>query len=259
MPDAFADSGRPISQADFNDACDKLAVNDASLWAILTVETKGFGYLPDRRPKILFERHIFSARTGGAFDASHPDISGPRGGYIGGPAEYDRLNRAIALNRPAALESASWGLAQIMGFNATTIGYADAEAMVNAFVKSEAGQLEGCVKFVLANNSLHDALKSRVWDRVAFHYNGKDYAQNAYDKKLADNYTLFVSGHAPAIALRSAQVYLSYLGYDPHGIDGVMGPGTRGALTQFQTAQKLPVTGELDAATASRLESLANC
>jgi hypothetical protein len=259
VPEAFAGSGRPISQADFSAACGKLGVDDASLWAILTVETKGFGYLTDRRPKILFERHIFSARTNHAFDASHPDISGPRGGYIGGPAEYDRLNRAIALNRRAALESASWGLAQIMGFNAATIGYADAEAMVASFVQSEAGQLDGCVRFLMSNDSLHNALKAKIWDRVAFHYNGASYADNAYDKKLAQNYTLFASGQAPAIGLRAAQARLSYLGYDPHGIDGVMGPGTRGALTQFQTAQKLPVTGELDAATASLLESLANC
>ena len=30
------------------------------MWAVLGVETSGCGFRPDRRPKILFERHVFS-------------------------------------------------------------------------------------------------------------------------------------------------------------------------------------------------------
>lgn len=48
--------------------CDKLGVRAAEVWVILTVETLGSGFLPDRRPKILFERHIFHSETKGAFD-----------------------------------------------------------------------------------------------------------------------------------------------------------------------------------------------
>jgi hypothetical protein len=36
--------------------------------AVLTVETLGSGFLPDRRPRILFERHFFPSETKGAFD-----------------------------------------------------------------------------------------------------------------------------------------------------------------------------------------------
>jgi peptidoglycan hydrolase-like protein with peptidoglycan-binding domain len=32
------------------------------------------------------------------------------------------------------------------------------------------------------------------------------------------------------------------LGFDPHGLDGVFGPGTRAALTSFQNANGLPET-----------------
>ena len=37
-------------------ACDTLRVPAAELWAVLIVETRGCGFLPDRRPLILFER-----------------------------------------------------------------------------------------------------------------------------------------------------------------------------------------------------------
>ena len=41
----------------------------------MAVETSGQGFLPNRRPQILFERHIFSTLTKRRFDASHPNIS----------------------------------------------------------------------------------------------------------------------------------------------------------------------------------------
>ncbi|MEE8301032.1 MAG: peptidoglycan-binding domain-containing protein, partial [Candidatus Tectomicrobia bacterium] len=49
--------------------------------------------------------------------------------------------------------------------------------------------------------------------------------------------------------LMQAQEKLVKLGYDPGLADGVYGPLTRQALEAFQRAQKLPVTGNLDAAT----------
>ena len=120
----FTGSGKPLTEAAFDDAINRLQCDPAALWAILSVETRGFGYLADRRPKILYERHIFAARTGRKFDAANPDISSSTpGGYIGGAGEFDRLGRAIQLDRRAALESASWGLEHIMGFNAGSLSY----------------------------------------------------------------------------------------------------------------------------------------
>jgi hypothetical protein len=46
---------------------------------------------------------------------SPPGCYGPRGA-----SQYDRLNRAILKDRTAALQSASWGLGQIMGMNFVT-------------------------------------------------------------------------------------------------------------------------------------------
>ena len=55
--------------------CETLGVHAAELWAVLSVETRGCGFLADRRPLILFERHYFSRLTSRKFDDQAPDIS----------------------------------------------------------------------------------------------------------------------------------------------------------------------------------------
>jgi len=57
----------------------------------------------------------------------------------------------------------------------------------------------------------------------------------------------------PPIVLE-AQRALRDLGYDPGPIDGIFGPRTRTALEKYQTTERLPVTGELDAPTLERLD-----
>jgi peptidoglycan hydrolase-like protein with peptidoglycan-binding domain len=53
--------------------------------------------------------------------------------------------------------------------------------------------------------------------------------------------------------IKKAQETLHSKGYDPGPIDGVMGSKTRQALSEYQKAEKLTVTGHLDAATAAKL------
>jgi peptidoglycan hydrolase-like protein with peptidoglycan-binding domain len=54
--------------------------------------------------------------------------------------------------------------------------------------------------------------------------------------------------------VREAQRALRDLGYDPGPIDGLFGPKTRTALVKYQTRERLPVTGDLDALTLERLD-----
>jgi peptidoglycan hydrolase-like protein with peptidoglycan-binding domain len=54
--------------------------------------------------------------------------------------------------------------------------------------------------------------------------------------------------------VREAQRALRDLGYHPGPIDGTFGPQTRTALVKYQVAEKLPVTGQLDAETMERLD-----
>lgn len=250
----FTGPGTPLSQTAFDATIGTLGCDAPGLWALLAVETQGCGFLPDRRPKILFERHFFSRLTKGQYDASHPDISNPSpGGYgAAGAHQYDRLAAAIALDQDAALQSASWGLGQIMGANHAAAGYADAAAMVAAFVADEGAQLAAMAAFIV-HNALAHAVAGKDWAAYARGYNGPNYAENAYDTRLAANNQRFVDHGCPDIGLRAGQVYLVYRGYDTGGIDGVLGPATTAALNSFQASNGLPQTGQCDAATLAAL------
>jgi hypothetical protein len=249
----FRGRGAPLGEAGFAAVFDLLGVAAPEVWAVLTVETRGCGFLPDRRPLILFERHVFRRETEGKWDHEHPDLSNPRGGgYVGGAGEYGRLARAIGLDRLGALRSASWGLGQVMGFNHRVAGYGDVESMVEAMLESEDAQLLAMARFVDAEG-LSSALRSHHWAAFARGYNGPDFARNQYDARLAAAYARFAQGPAPDLTLRSAQVALTYLGYTPGPIDGIPGRFTRSALSQFQAQEGLDPSGDLDLATAERL------
>ena len=256
MPIVFTGKGTPMAAADFAATATALGGDAAALWSLVGVETHGFGYFADRSPQILFERHIFHARTGGRFDAAHPDISNRTGGgYIGGVAEYGRLERAMALSEKAALESASWGMGQVMGFNAPKLGYADVYAMIAAMVAGEAAQLQAVAAFIRATPALDAAFRARHWAQVAFYYNGKTYAAQHYDTNLASHYAIYANAaDRPDLDLRTAQTCLLYLGYlkRPGDVDGLTGPATRAALLSFRTDKGLPAGG-LDTALLAQL------
>jgi hypothetical protein len=254
----FVGKSRAIDTEGFSAVTQSLKIKAAEIWAVLAVETTGCGFLPDRRPKILFERHYFHKLTKGKFDKKAPDVSAPSaGGYgVGGAHQYDRLAQAIQLDRQAALRSASWGLGQVMGDNFKAAGYKDVETMVAAMCDSENAQLAAVGSFLKANK-LDRALQAHDWTAFARGYNGPDFAENQYDVQLRGEFQKYSFGSLPDLNVRAAQVYLNFLGFDPGRIDGVMGSRTRSALVDFQTKQKLTVTGKLNDATTAALEKVA--
>lgn len=236
----FNGNPAPLQDADFERAAKAIGCAVAAVRAVNDVESRG-GFLADGRPKILFERHIFSRQTKGKFDASHPAISNPSsGGYIGGPAEYERLAKAIACDRTAALKSASWGAFQIMGFNHKAAGFDDVEAFVKAMVSGQGAQLDAFVKFI-KSASLDDELIRKDWAGFARGYNGPEYAKNHYDTKLAAAFALHNQGGArtdnPLPVLRmgdkgeDVKTLQTALGIKA---DGDFGPGTKAAVIKAQ-------------------------
>jgi hypothetical protein len=249
----FVGMAAPISQAGFTGATQTLGSGAAEIWTVLAVETKGFGYLADRRPAILFERHFFHKLTNGAFDAEAPSISSSiAGGYLGGAKEYDRLAQAIALDRHAALCSASWGIGQIMGANFAAAGFASAESMVASMMESEDNQLAAMASFV-RSTGLQNALANHDWTAFARGYNGAAFAKNKYDELLAQHFQLFSAGPLPDIRVRQAQALLTFRGFDPNGVDGMLGKRTRDAVVQFRTANGLGNSDEIDDALIAAL------
>jgi N-acetylmuramidase/Putative peptidoglycan binding domain len=257
----FIGKGQPLTRAGLSKVLAILGLgpNDAAyIWTIVEVETagltQGFGFRVDRRPQILFERHVFRKYTDGRFDDVAPDISGPAGGYGLLSEQYGKLERALALcakaksGSEAALKSASWGMGQVMGFNYNVAGYKSPLRMVQAMVRSEDAQLASTAGFLKANG-LAEKLLKKDWPGFARMYNGPSYWQNHYDVKLAEQYQRFASGSLPNLEMRTAQVALLYLSYAPGKIDGVIGPRTRAAIKNFRIAAGLPAGEELDGPT----------
>lgn len=252
----FAGPGTPLTPDGLAGFTGATATGDAEMWAVIAVETSGCGYLPDRRPQILFERHIFSMLTGHIYDQSHPDISQPTSGGWGpsGANQYYRLTEAIALDEGSALQSASWGLGQILGQNFRTAGFNNVTDMVSAMVFSEDHQLAAMASFLIANH-LARPLAQHDWASFARGYNGPDYAAKNYDGQLAHFYSIYAAGGLPDLMVREAQMLLTYKGFHPGVIDGRMGNNTASAIRAFQAASGLPQTGVINDDLMGRLRS----
>lgn len=263
----FSGGAQPLAPGDLESALLDLDLSAPAdlplLWAVLVVESRGFGFLADRRTKLLFERHIFYRETDGRFAGVAPDLCAKTGGgYLGGTAEYTRLDRALELCRDAglgdepALASASWGLGQVMGFNARAAGFASARGMVERMAESEGAQLAAMARF-MKSEGLHTRLQAHDWTGFARRYNGAGYWKNAYDVKLKAAFEKFSSGVTRDLRVRTAQAALLYLGFQPGDPDGVIGQNTRRAIVAFREEAHLGASPELDDAVFAALLSRA--
>jgi hypothetical protein len=186
---------KELTEEDYKKAAAFLNVDVPAIKAVVRVECSGSGFFKDGRPKILFEAHCFGHDTGYCFDNTHPNLSGRRWDtrkYYGGSREYERLEKAKALNEEAALKSTSWGLGQVMGFNYKVAGYPDVLSFVKDMHVSEGKQLMAMMNFI-KNNGLDKPLRKHDWAAFAYGYNGPGYRKNKYDTKLAEAYRHFSS------------------------------------------------------------------
>ena len=168
-----------------------IGVGEDEIHAVLDVEASGAGFDSKGRLKALFEPHIFYRQLGEGpkRDAAMAQgLAYRRWGEKGYPRDsYARIEAAMTIDRDAALRSTSWGLPQMMGFNAGLAGYASAEAMVKAFAADEEAQLAGMVMFIV-NAGLDDELRAHDWRGFARGYNGPGYARHGYHSKLAASF-----------------------------------------------------------------------
>lgn len=181
-----------ITDADIAKAAAELNVSPAHIRMVRKVESGGKSFDDRGRPVILFEPHIFHRRTAGKWSPSDFSYAAWRAKPY--PAGFDgrwaQMGKAAAHDEGAALESASWGLFQIMGFHWKALGYASVQDMVQAMTASEAGHLDALVRFIQVNGLTGALRKCRPGDPdscrdFARGYNGGGYAKNNYHAKMA--------------------------------------------------------------------------
>lgn len=185
----------------FKHAAVRLCCEEAAIRAVAAVEAGPEGaFLDTGEPVILFERHIFHRLTGGKYDgATAPNVPGAAaviskrrpGGYGRYSDQHPRLQGAAALDREAALKSASWGLFQILGVNHAQAGHGTIQSFVNAMYRSVDDHLSAFVSFILKDERLVMALRTKKWADFARIYNGPNYAKNRYDVKMREAFSEF--------------------------------------------------------------------
>ena len=184
-----------VTHDDIRAAAAAINVEAAMIKALSDIESPKGGFNKDGTPKILFERHkYYQALTKinwitkrNEMVVKYPDICHKSSGSYNERPQYDKLRIAASLNWEAAHESASWGFAQVMGFNWQSLGYESIRDFVTKMYESEGQQLIAACRYIQVNK-LDVALRAKNWTAFAKGYNGQDYQRNDYDNKLAAAY-----------------------------------------------------------------------
>jgi hypothetical protein len=189
-------AAKTLTNEDFSRAAVALDVEVCAIKAVAEVESAGSGFLPDGRPTILYEAHVFHKETAGR----HASAKDRRGVALSsktwnralygatGAAQHNRYEDARALNADAANKACSWGMFQIMGGNHKVCGFDDAQSFVDAMWNGgAAAHLDAFVNFIKGNR-LDFPLRAKNWAAFARGYNGPAYAENKYDQKMAAAY-----------------------------------------------------------------------
>lgn len=262
----FKGAAKRLDDIDLPKIAHKIGCGEDEVHAFIEAETRGSGFDPEGRPKILFERHKFhlycpKGKLAAAVKAGLANKT--PGGYGKESEQYGKLERAIAIDERAALFSCSWGLAQVMGFNHKLAGYDSVYAMILDFMKDEENHLQAAITFI-KNAGLDDELRRHDWGGFAKGYNGPGYAANEYDKKLATAYskwakikdtpwspdddgrTNIYDGKVHS-KVKNVQARLDELGYPEVGsIDGKWGSKTAAAILAFRNDNGLPTDAKID-------------
>ncbi len=184
---------KKLQEEDLIGVARDLGIELAAMKAVAEVEAGGSGF-KGGRPKILFEGHVFWRRLAARGIDPQRLVAGnenilhrkwSRNFYR--EDQYSRLEKAKQIDEAAGLESASWGMFQIMGYHWENLGYGSAQEFVERMFEGEGEHLRAFARFLEANNLVRH-LKSLNWASFARGYNGPGYAENRYDTKMAQAY-----------------------------------------------------------------------
>jgi len=185
-----------ISQSDFRNIATSLGIEPATIMAVAEVEAPRGGFDEQGQLTVLFEPHIFwkelRKRNINPFplQVRYPDLLSPvwnKKLYGKFSVQWQKIERAKAINEEAALCSASYGAFQIMGFNHRLCGFDSVFNFVQELQKGEVNQLQAFCNFI-KSKFLDDELRNKDWSGFALSYNGRGYKLNQYDMKLKKAY-----------------------------------------------------------------------
>lgn len=194
MNSIFKGAAKRLDDIDLPRIGARIGVGEDEIHALIDVEAAGSGFDRNGRVKALFEPHVFyrllpSHKRQTAIDAG---LAYRKWGAQPYPRDsYPRILKAIDIDKTAALKATSWGLGQIMGFNAELAGYRSAELMVQAFSDDEEAHLNAMVTFIISAG-LDDELRNHDWAGFARGYNGPGYARHGYHLKLSKAHAKWV-------------------------------------------------------------------
>jgi N-acetylmuramidase len=180
-----------ITDEQYKEAAALLRCEVAAVKAVTEVESSGRGFLPDGKVKILFEPHIFWQElkkrniTPVVRDICYPKWK--TGAYGKMSEQWPKLERAVQINKDAALCSASWGLFQIMGQYWSETGVASLDEFVMMMKRTDYEHLMLFCGLILTRK-LDDEMREKRWADFALRYNGSGYKANNYDTKLEAAY-----------------------------------------------------------------------
>lgn len=273
----FKGPAKPVEDLDLPRIGAAIGVGEDEVHMLIDVEAAGRGFDDAGRPKMLFEPHIFYRELGpgpAREQAMKQGLAYPKWKRDYPKDSYPRLEKARKIDDAAALRSASWGAAQILGDNFKLAGFGSVHEMVDAMCEDEDNHIEAMIAFV-KNTGIDDELRGLAklmrsttpadCAPIARVYNGAAYAEYRYHIKMAEAHNRWrkipdtaieagpiIAPPAPAeIGFTEKQVeqfqqLLKDKGYVEVGkIDGKIGKSTISAIAAFQIAQGLPVTGKM--------------
>lgn len=197
-----------LTKQDITQIANSVGLDFARLMAFISVESGGRGFDPATGKIIIqFEptwfhkylvqfqiQHSFSSNVDSKGRHTYSIVAGNRvitNGVEGQQSEWLAFDTAFSIHSKAAMLSTSIGMMQIMGFNHDACGFDTVDGMWDAFKKGEYEQVLGGATFIKHNNSLYTALRNKDWKKVAYFYNGPNFAINNYDFHLSEAYNKY--------------------------------------------------------------------
>lgn len=262
--DSFYSKHSPmLDEAIVIETAQSYGIEPEALMAFAQIESPKGPYMPDGRPYILYEAHVFArnCKPKGKYNDDYPTLSTDRWDSalygVGGDHQYRRLERAMGLDQHAALCACSWGAYQILGENYKMLGFDSPEEMVLYMVESEANQFECFIRF-LNRAGIIPALRAKDWDTAFYKYNGSGFKKHGYDTRFLSIYR-DLNSHtlrrgSSGIKVVRLQKLLNKFDFGLK-IDGVFGPATEQAIKELQQKWGIVVDGIVGAQTYERLAS----